>query len=113
MNNMIETAKNEVKEIIMSALGRLIAEGKLPAEPLPGFMVEIPADSSHGDFSCNAALASAKTFRTNPRAIATMIAENAVHYNRRDPRNAERQQDKYNEPFCFKFFICHTRSLPS
>lgn len=78
MNNMIETAKNEVKEIIMSALGRLIAEGKLPAEPLPGFMVEIPADSSHGDFSCNAALASAKTFRTNPRAIATMIAENAV-----------------------------------
>ncbi|MGN0618057.1 MAG: arginine--tRNA ligase [Ruminiclostridium sp.] len=78
MNNMIETAKNEVKEIIMSALGRLIAEGKLPAEPLPGFTVEIPADSSHGDFSCNAALASAKTFRTNPRAIATMIAENAV-----------------------------------
>lgn len=78
MNNMIETAKNEVKEIIMSALGRLIAEGKLPAEPLPGFTVEIPADSSHGDFSCNAALASAKTFKTNPRAIATMIAENAV-----------------------------------
>ena len=78
MNNMIETAKNEVKEIIMSALGRLISEGKLPAEPLPGFTVEIPADSSHGDFSCNAALVSAKTFRTNPRAIATMIAENAV-----------------------------------
>ena len=78
MNNMIETAKKEVKEIIMSALGRLISEGKLPAEPLPGFTVEIPADSSHGDFSCNAALASAKTFKTNPRAIATMIAENAV-----------------------------------
>ena len=78
MNNMIETAKNEVKEIIMGALGRLIAEGKLPAEPLPGFTVEIPADSSHGDFSCNAALASAKTFKTNPRAIAAMIAENAV-----------------------------------
>lgn len=78
MNNMIETAKNEVKEIIMSALGRLISEGKLPADPLPGFTVEIPADSSHGDFSCNAALVSAKTFRTNPRAIATMIAENAV-----------------------------------
>ena len=39
MNNMIETAKNEVKEIIMSALGRLIAEGKLPAEPLPGFEI--------------------------------------------------------------------------
>lgn len=78
MNNMIETAKNEVKEIIMNSLGRLVAEGKVPNEPIPAFTVEIPNDSSHGDFSCNAALVSAKTFRNNPRNIATMIAENAV-----------------------------------
>ena len=78
MTNMSEKARNEVKEIIMSALGRLTAEGKLPAAELPAFNVEIPADSSHGDFSCNAALVSAKAFRQNPRSTAAMIAESAV-----------------------------------
>lgn len=78
MNNMTEKAKNEVKEIVMNALGRLTAEGKLPAEPLPPFTVEVPADSSHGDFSCNAALASSKVFRKNPRETAALIAEYAV-----------------------------------
>lgn len=78
MNNMIETAKCDVKEIIMGALGRLIAEGKLPSEPIPAFTVEIPKDNSHGDFSCNAALVSAKTFKSNPRNIATLISEAAV-----------------------------------
>ena len=76
--NMNEKAKNEVKEIVMNALGRLTAEGKLPAEPLPPFTVEQPADSSHGDFSCNAALASSKVFRRNPRETAGMIAETAI-----------------------------------
>ena len=75
---MTEKAKNDVKEIVMNALGRLTADGKLPAEPLPPFTVEMPADSSHGDFSCNAALASAKVFRKKPREIADMIAESAV-----------------------------------
>ncbi len=76
--NMTEKAKNDVKEIVMNALGRLTADGKLTAEPLPPFTVEMPADSSHGDFSCNAALASAKIFRKKPREIADMIAESAV-----------------------------------
>ena len=78
MNNMIEAAKKDVKEIIMGALGRLIAEEKLPSEPIPAFTVEIPKDNSHGDFSCNAALVSAKAFRSNPRNIATLISEAAV-----------------------------------
>lgn len=78
MNNMIETAKKEVREIILGAIGAGVAAQKLPAEPIPDFTVEIPNDSSHGDFSCNAALVSAKAFRSNPRAIAQVIAENAV-----------------------------------
>ncbi|MCR4780621.1 MAG: arginine--tRNA ligase [Ruminiclostridium sp.] len=78
MMNMTEKARNEVRETVMNALGRLTAEGKLPAEPLPPFTVEQPADSSHGDFSCNAALVSAKTFRRNPRETAGLIAEAAI-----------------------------------
>ncbi len=76
--NIAEKTRNDVKEIVMKALGQLVAEGKLPAEPLPPFTVEQPADSSHGDYSCNAALASAKVFHKNPRETAAMIAETAV-----------------------------------
>lgn len=78
MNNMIELAKQQVKETVMNALGRLVAEGKIEAVPLPAFNVERPADVSHGDFSCNAAMASAKALRNNPRVIGQMIADAAV-----------------------------------
>ena len=78
MNNMIELAKQQVKETVMNALSRLVAEGKIEAVPLPAFNVERPADVSHGDFSCNAAMASAKALRNNPRAIGQMIADAAV-----------------------------------
>ncbi len=77
MYNAVNEAKSQVKEIIMSALGRMVSEGKIPAEPLPPFQVTIPADVSHGDFSANAALVSAKALKNNPRAIAQMIVENA------------------------------------
>ena len=46
MNNMIELAKQQVKETVMNALGRLVAEGKIEAVPLPAFNVERPADLS-------------------------------------------------------------------
>lgn len=78
MYNAVNEAKSQVKEIIMDALGRLVSDGKLPAEPIPAFQVTIPADVSHGDFSANAALVSAKAFRNNPRAIAQMIADAVV-----------------------------------
>ena len=77
MNNTIREAKNDVKETVLKAMGILVAEGKLPSEPLPAFAVEIPNDVSHGDFSCNIALVSAKVLKQNPRNIASMIAEAA------------------------------------
>lgn len=78
MKNMIELAKQQVKETVMNALGRLVAEGKIEAVPLPAFNVERPADVSHGDFSCNAAMASAKALKNNPRTIGQMIADAAI-----------------------------------
>ncbi len=78
MKNMIELAKQQVKETVMNALGRLVAESKIEAVPLPAFNVERPADVSHGDFSCNAAMASAKALKNSPRAIGQMIADAAI-----------------------------------
>ena len=73
MINTIAQAKNDIKEIVMNAIGRAVAEEKLPAEPIPAFAIEIPNEKSHGDFSCNAALVSAKAFKQNPRKIADII----------------------------------------
>lgn len=76
--NAFKEAKSEIKEIIMNALGRLVAEEKIPSEPLPAFQVTVPSDTAHGDFSANAALVSAKTLKTNPRALAQQIVDEAV-----------------------------------
>lgn len=76
--NAVNEAKSEIKEIIVSALGVLVSDGKIAAEPLPAFQITIPQDSTHGDFSANVALVSAKTLKTNPRALALLIVENAV-----------------------------------
>jgi arginyl-tRNA synthetase len=75
--NLTEKTKEQINEIILSALGKLVAQGLLPPEPLPPFIVEIPADPANGDFSCNAALVCAKAFKRNPREIAALIIENA------------------------------------
>lgn len=76
--NAVKGAKSEIKEIIMSAMGVMVSEGKIPAEPLPAFQVTIPNDSAHGDFSANAALVCAKALKTNPRALAQQIVDAAV-----------------------------------
>ncbi|MDR0197914.1 MAG: arginine--tRNA ligase, partial [Oscillospiraceae bacterium] len=68
-----EKAKSRINDIILSALGRLVAGGTLAAEPLPAFTVETPANSDNGDFSCNVALVSAKTLKLPPRSIAELI----------------------------------------
>ena len=77
MYNAFNEAKEQVKDIIMNALGRLVAQGSIPAEPLPPFQVTASADVSHGDFSANTALVCAKTLKSNPRTVAQMIADAA------------------------------------
>lgn len=73
MANLTKLASQQLREIIMSALGQLVSEGKAPAEPLPDFRVEIPADKSHGDFAVNTAMVCAKAFKMASRQIAELI----------------------------------------
>lgn len=75
MYNPIDLAKSEINELIMTALGELVANGKILAEPLPAFAIEVPNDSSHGDFSSNIALVSSRVLKQNPRNIATLIKQ--------------------------------------
>ena len=76
MINPVKSATEELKKLIGAALEKIAAESGADASALPKFTVEIPADKSHGDFATNAALASAKALRSNPRKIAEGITAN-------------------------------------
>ena len=78
MANLIKYAQGELKEILLAALGRAVAAGELPAEPMPAFAIEIPADTTHGDFATNAAMVSARAFKLPPKKIAEIICNNCV-----------------------------------
>ncbi|MBP5582316.1 MAG: arginine--tRNA ligase, partial [Ruminococcus sp.] len=75
MSDLINSASLRLREIIMDALGVLVSEEAIPAVPLPGFNIEIPADKSHGDFAANTAMVCAKALRMPPRKIAELICE--------------------------------------
>lgn len=73
MTNLISDAFIQAKELVMKAMGELVADGTFPAEPVPAFNTEIPADSKNGDVSTNVAMVCARPFRNNPRKIAEAI----------------------------------------
>ena len=73
MTDCIKNAQNELYDMIVSAFGRMVSEGDVEAVPMPAFIIEVPADKSHGDFATNAAMVSAKTFKMAPRMIAEKL----------------------------------------
>lgn len=75
MSKLVATAVEELREKIGQAMQNAIAQGALPEAKLPEFVLEVPADRSHGDWACNAAMAGAKAFHAAPRKIAEAIME--------------------------------------
>ncbi|MEK7602583.1 MAG: arginine--tRNA ligase [Patescibacteria group bacterium] len=60
--------KEKLEQVVAEALLKLGA-------PETSFVVEWPADLSHGDYATNAALASAKALSRNPKELAEELAE--------------------------------------
>ena len=69
-------AVNMLKKAITNAINKAIENGELPQAELPQFIIETPADRTHGDFATNAAMAGAKAFRMPPFKIAQAITAN-------------------------------------
>lgn len=66
--------KDQLKELIESALASLIAQQSLPADVSSAdVQLERTKDRSHGDFASNIAMVLAKPAKMNPRQIATLI----------------------------------------
>ncbi|MCV6589658.1 MAG: arginine--tRNA ligase [Marinobacterium sp.] len=71
--------KEQIAELIASAVDALLADGTLPSETQPKIMVENTRDKAHGDFASNIALTLAKPARRNPRELAQAILDALPH----------------------------------
>lgn len=75
MSKLVKQTELELKEKIMDALGRTVADGVLDEAPLPAFIIEVPKECQNGDYSTNVAMAGAKAFHKAPRVIAQAIVD--------------------------------------
>ncbi|HZK39591.1 MAG TPA: arginine--tRNA ligase [Clostridia bacterium] len=76
MSLLVKTAQDEIRQAILDAAGRAVADGTLPAEALSDFNIEVPASRLNGDFSANAAMTWARCLKMPPRKIAELICKN-------------------------------------
>ena len=74
--NMIIKAKEQVDELLKNAYNKAAANGELPEGAVINGNVEIPKDTSNGDYAANHAMASAKAMRMPPRKIAEALVNN-------------------------------------
>ncbi|MCI8423093.1 MAG: arginine--tRNA ligase [Lawsonibacter sp.] len=74
MYNLIQSAKAQVAALTEAAYAR--AAGTLPAGVQVNTTIEIPKDTSHGDYASNFAMAGAKAMHMAPRQIAQILVDN-------------------------------------
>ena len=67
-----ENLRNQIEAAVKTAMDK----GELPAGELPAFIIEEPADRSHGDIATNVAMAGARIFRMAPVKAAQIILDN-------------------------------------
>ena len=75
MSNMIQAAREQVAALTQAAYERAAAEGLLPAGAEVKATIEIPKDTSHGDYASSYAMAGARALHQAPRAIAQTIVD--------------------------------------
>ena len=76
MANMIQNAKDSINEILNAACRKAVENGLLPENAdLSRGSVEIPKDTSNGDYAANHAMTGAKAMRMPPRKIAEILVE--------------------------------------
>ena len=65
-----------LRSAIEAAVRAAMEKGQLPEGELPNFVLEEPADRSHGDIATNVAMAGARVFRMAPAKAAAIILDN-------------------------------------
>ncbi len=77
MSVIVTKAKEEIKNIIITATENAIADGSLQSAELTDFTIEVPANRTHGDYAINAAMVWSRLFKCAPRMIAEAVISHA------------------------------------
>ncbi|NNG67440.1 arginine--tRNA ligase [Caldanaerobacter subterraneus] len=73
MENIVQKAKEEIKDVVLKALNEAKKEGLLNFESIPDVEVEEPKEKQHGDLATNFAMVMAREAKMAPRKIAEII----------------------------------------
>lgn len=77
MINMIQSAKDQVAQLVAASYARAVEKGLLStAQGEIRGSVEVPKDSRNGDYTSNFALAGAKALGMRPRDLAQILCDN-------------------------------------
>lgn len=74
MVNLIESAKDQIDELVKKAYSSAAEKGILPSGCQLKGSIEIPKDSANGDYACGYAMAAARDMHKAPKQIAEAIA---------------------------------------
>ena len=75
MISRFDNTKEQLSAVVRTAFARAAADGVLPAAEPADFVIEVPGDTTRGDFATNAAMVNARTMRNAPQKIAAALVE--------------------------------------
>ncbi len=73
MISIADSTQQQIKDLITQAFAQAAKAGDLPDAAPADFIVEVPADTTKGDFATNAAMANARAMRKAPIQIAQAL----------------------------------------
>lgn len=76
--NLIEQAKKQAAEVVLSAYRAAVAADELPEGNIPAVAVEIPKDTKNGDYASSFAMQCARALHMAPRKIAEGLTAHIV-----------------------------------
>lgn len=76
MVNIVENIREQIDALVRNSVSKAVEKEELPEFEIGEITVEIPKEKSHGDFSTNVAMQTARVARKAPRQIAEIIVNN-------------------------------------
>ncbi len=72
---MLPVIKNQIAKLFHKALEQIASQQQIDGE-IPAIQLERPKVAEHGDLACNVAMQLARSWKMNPRDLATQLIAN-------------------------------------
>ncbi|MGI1690149.1 arginine--tRNA ligase [Thermoanaerobacter uzonensis] len=99
MENIIQKVKDEIKDMVTTAIKNSVKEGLINIEVIPEIEIEEPKEKQHGDLAINTAMVMAKEAKMAPKKIAEIIVS------KMDPSNTFIERIEIAGPGFINFFL--------